>query len=73
MDDRPWVGVRPVPLSAPEQSNVDEYAGAVAKCLADIIVGLGGWEQAQASTAPTDPAPALEDVEPAASNTEPHE
>ncbi len=36
VDDRPWVAIRPVPLDAPEQANVDEYAGAVAKCYATI-------------------------------------
>ena len=73
VDDRPWVPIRPTPLDAPEQDNVSEYAGAVAKCLADIIVGLGGWETAQQSSAtptiaPTDPAPPM----PHEDTTEPH-
>ena len=65
VDDRPWVAVRPVPLSAPEQANVDEYAGAVARCLAEIVTNLGGWETAQQptddETPATDPHPALPD------------
>ena len=44
VDDRPWQAARKVPLSAPEQSNVDEYAGAIQKCLDVIVPMLTGWD-----------------------------
>jgi hypothetical protein len=61
VDERPWVAVRPVPLSPDEQLNVNEYAGAVSACRDTIIAGLGGWEQAQPSS---DTTVAPEDVDP---------
>lgn len=43
-DDRKFQARRAVPLSAPEQSNVDDYARAVTGCLATIAGALGSWD-----------------------------
>jgi hypothetical protein len=42
-DDRPWVAVRPVPLSSAEQANVDEYAAGCQRAWANAAPALEGW------------------------------
>jgi hypothetical protein len=43
VDDRKWQAARELPLSAPEQENVDEYAGAIQKCLDMVVPMLTAW------------------------------
>jgi hypothetical protein len=43
VDDRPWMPARTLPLTPPEQANVEDYAAGIARCLAMVTAGCSEW------------------------------